>query len=260
MIYGYARVSTDHQDHSAQAQVARLTAYRNTAGEACEAPLYVDEDVSAMKTKLMHRPAGRRLWDTLERGDTVVLTKVDRGFRSLADAVTTIDTWKDKGVACTFLDLAVDLSTPQGRMVFGIMSNMAQFESEMNGQRVRETYTHLRKTNQPYSNARPWGWLRTKGSYSEYPKERALGKRVLGMRKGGLSFAEIMMQLCQEKIQKPVVQKNCSGFYHKGDCQTLLRAHKAGYPTIAPSVWLTPGISERLREWESGAALRAHGA
>ena len=84
-LFGYARVSTNDQATSAECQAARLREF--AAGKGLRLELYVDEDVSgAMPLKA--RPAGKRLWDALTTGDTVAFTKVDRCFRSMADAAT----------------------------------------------------------------------------------------------------------------------------------------------------------------------------
>jgi DNA invertase Pin-like site-specific DNA recombinase len=70
MIYGYARVSTDRQENSADAQSARLVAYCEQSGLPFGG-LYVDQDQSAYRIPLNRRREGKKLCDALQAGDTV---------------------------------------------------------------------------------------------------------------------------------------------------------------------------------------------
>lgn len=90
MLYLYARVSTDKQENSRDAQVARLNDWCKARDLSVDTE-YVDEDVSAYSVLLRDRPQGKAMWDKLQAGDSVVVTKVDRAFRGLADCAVTID-------------------------------------------------------------------------------------------------------------------------------------------------------------------------
>lgn len=137
MLYGYARVSTDKQENSADAQSDRLYAYARSVNMEFGG-LFVDEDQSASKIQFQHRKQGRLLWDKLQPGDVVAFTKIDRVFRSMADAATTLAKWKSLGVGVRFLDMGIDVSTPHGELFFNQLAAFAQYESQMIGQRVRE--------------------------------------------------------------------------------------------------------------------------
>lgn len=236
MLYGYARVSTDRQEHSADAQKDRL------AGAGVDpASVFVDEDVTG-SIPLKRRPKGQRLWDILKAGDEVVFVKLDRGFRNMADAAHTLQVWAQLGVKMRILDLPLDLTTPEGRLMFHQFAAFSQFEKERIGQRTREVMAHLKKTGKPYSSIRPWGWVRKKGEYAICEVERETARMVVDMRDNqGWSFNRIALALCQAGIRKPAYQKKSSGYYHVPDVRGLYRARKAGYPTRTQGFWLRRG-------------------
>jgi DNA invertase Pin-like site-specific DNA recombinase len=87
----YARVSTadqtlDHQRTQAEAAGFKLD------------DVVADHGVSGVSTKLAERPGGRRLFDMLRAGDTLVVRWVDRLGRNYDDAVATIQTFMRRGV------------------------------------------------------------------------------------------------------------------------------------------------------------------
>lgn len=239
MMYGYARVSTDKQENSADAQKDRLA----VAG-VDPASVFVDEDVTG-SIPLKRRPKGQRLWDILKAGDEVVFVKLDRGFRNMADAAHTLQVWAQLGVKVRILDLPLDLTTPEGRLMFHQFAAFSQFEKERIGQRTREVMAHLKKSGKPYSSIRPWGWVRKKGEYAACEVERETARMVVDMRDNqGWSFGRIALALCQAGIKKPSHQKQCNGYYHVPDVRGLYRACLAGYPTIRQGFWLRRGSAQ----------------
>lgn len=87
----YARVSTTDQTIEHQATQARAQGF-----EIDE--VLADEGVSGVSTKLAERPQGRRLFDMLRKGDTLVVRWVDRLGRNYIDVVDTIREFMRRGV------------------------------------------------------------------------------------------------------------------------------------------------------------------
>lgn len=246
MIYLYCRVSTDRQENGRDAQVARLREWAAQHNLAVD-HMYVDEDVSAFSTPLSARPAGKALWDALAPGDTVLMTKVDRGFRSWADAADTHAKLRALGVTLRFADLDIDLATPQGELFFSQIVAFAQFESRMHGQRKREVYAHKRQAGLPYSCTRPYGWQPTRDRHGKLdgweplPEERELGQRVLQMREAGRSWFQIASDLSLSGVRKPATRRRGSGYYLAGDVRSLAKAASAGYPVVPQGSWRASG-------------------
>ena len=250
-VYCYVRVSTDKQDNSAEAQTARLTEWAGRQGLEI-ARVYQDIDQSAHSIQLKHRTEGRLLWDAIQPGDTIVFTKVDRAFRNLADAAPAMKVWHDMGVRVRILDLDFDLSTPSGKLFFSQLVAFAQFESELHGQRKREVYAHKRKTGQPYSCTRPWGWRSVKGKdgklshWEPCNEEQELGQRLLKMRDAGWPISQIALKLCREGVRKPRSGRQGHNYYQIGDVRYLLRAAKAGYPKLPRWFWRANDYEQKL--------------
>ena len=118
-IYGYARVSTAGQTLAAQdAELAKAGAakvYRETA--------------SGTKTD---RPVLAKLLKRLERGDTLLVTRLDRLVRSTRDLLNILDRIGQAGA--TFKSLAdawADTTTPHGRLILTVLGGLAEFEREL---------------------------------------------------------------------------------------------------------------------------------
>jgi DNA invertase Pin-like site-specific DNA recombinase len=236
MLYGYCRVSTDLQESSSDAQVAALNAYAVKTGQLLpEENLFVDEDVSG-SIPLRDRKEGKRMWDRLGRGDTVVIATKDRAFRSLVDAALTVMQWRELGIKLHILDFPVDLSTDEGEMVFLQGAVFSQYERKQIGKRIRVGLAHRKACGLPYGGMRPWGYIKQAGKWVPCPKERELGERALKMRKAGLTMQAIAVACVHHR--KPVVKKKASGYYHVSDLSSLIRAAEAGYPVRTQAMWL----------------------
>ena len=91
MIVFYARVSTTEQTTAHQ----RIQAEQ--AGIKID-KVVADERISGVSTRLAERPEGKRLFDMLRAGDTLVVRWVDRLGRNYTDVVDTIREFMRRGV------------------------------------------------------------------------------------------------------------------------------------------------------------------
>ena len=120
MLIGYARTSTQDQKYSLEAQVEELKA----AG--CER-LY-QEEVSSVDSK---REELKDALDYIREGDVLVVKKLDRLARSVADTVKIQEQLAAKNAGLKILDLKIDTTTPEGRLSFNLFAAIAQFEREV---------------------------------------------------------------------------------------------------------------------------------
>lgn len=127
MLYGYARVSTGPQDHTAQ--IEALTA----AG--CER-IYSEKASAAAGRK---RPALKQAVDQLAAGDVLVVTKLTRLARSAREGLNVISAVLDKGAGFKSLgDPWADTTTAAGRLVVTIFLGVAEWDREMILERTGE--------------------------------------------------------------------------------------------------------------------------
>lgn len=132
MQIGYARVSTQDQDNTAQ--VAALV------GAGC-ARIF-EEKASAGR---WDRPELHRLVDQLRPGDTLVVWKLDRLSRSLKDLLILLEKVQATGAGFVSMTEAIDTTTPAGRMMMQIVGSFAEFERAMLRERTHHGLHAARK-------------------------------------------------------------------------------------------------------------------
>jgi DNA invertase Pin-like site-specific DNA recombinase len=118
-LYGYARVSTNGQDLSAQ------------EGELMSAGCakVFKEKMSGAKSD---RPELAKLIRRLEEGDVLVVTRLDRLARSTKDLLNVLDEVGKRGAGFRSLkDAWADTTTPHGRLMLTVLGGLAEFERSL---------------------------------------------------------------------------------------------------------------------------------
>jgi DNA invertase Pin-like site-specific DNA recombinase len=124
MLIGYARVSSNEQDTTAQ--VAALKA----AG--CET--IFREKASGGR---WDRPELHKLLAQIRKGDVLVVWKLDRLSRSLRDLLMIMEKLQEGKAGFRSLTEAVDTTTPAGRMMMQMVGSFAEFERAMLKERTK---------------------------------------------------------------------------------------------------------------------------
>jgi DNA invertase Pin-like site-specific DNA recombinase len=95
----------------------------------------------------MERPALRRLLADIhaKRVDTVVVYKVDRLTRSLADFAKIVEVFDASGVSFVSVTQAFNTTTSMGRLTLNVLLSFAQFEREVTGERIRDKIAASKK-------------------------------------------------------------------------------------------------------------------
>src|SRR5437773_196740 len=88
----------------------------------------------------MERPALKRLLDDVQgnRIDTIVVYKVDRLTRSLADFAKIVEALDARGVSFVSVTQQFNTTTSMGRLTLNVLLSFAQFEREVTGERIRD--------------------------------------------------------------------------------------------------------------------------
>ena len=113
-IYGYARVSNTEQNTAAQ-----LAAFAREG---------ITEVVQEKRSAMTKRPELEGLLKRLERGDELVVYKLDRLARSLIHLLKLLETLEARGIEFRSLTEPVNTTTPAGRMFTQMMGAFAEFE------------------------------------------------------------------------------------------------------------------------------------
>lgn len=120
VVWGYARVSTRDQDVAAQVD-ALLAA-------GAHPDRIVTETASGTRDS---RPRLAALMRLVRPGDVVTVWKLDRLGRSVIHLVRTIDELGKRGAHFRSVTDGIDTTTAQGRLLFGLLASIAQFEADL---------------------------------------------------------------------------------------------------------------------------------
>src|SRR5271169_5557605 len=88
----------------------------------------------------MERPGLKKLLDDIaaKRVDTVVVYKVDRLTRSLADFAKIVEQFDKQGISFVSVTQQFNTTTSMGRLTLNVLLSFAQFEREVTGERIRD--------------------------------------------------------------------------------------------------------------------------
>ena len=124
-IFGYARVSTEQQNLDRQLDMLQKYGV----------DFIYNEKMTGTKR---NRPELEKLLERLTEGDTVVVESLSRLGRSTKDLIWLMETFNSKGVNLVSLKESIDTTTSTGKLLFTLMSAIAQFERDVIADRTRE--------------------------------------------------------------------------------------------------------------------------
>lgn len=124
-IFGYARVSTEQQNLDRQIDALKLYGV----------DMIYNEKMTGTKRD---RPELSKLLDRITEGDTVVVESLSRLGRSTKDLIELTELFEKKGVHLVSLKESIDTSTSTGKLLFTLMSAIAQFERDVIADRTKE--------------------------------------------------------------------------------------------------------------------------
>ncbi len=152
MTYGYARVSTKGQAKEGNSIEAQIRALK----DAGATEIYQE----AFTGTTMNRPELERLISKLQKGDTIVVTKLDRIARSASEGSKLIQGLLDRGISVNVLNMGKMDDSPTGKLVCTIMFAFAEFERDMIVERTQEGRVIARK-NKNFREGRPKTYSRS---------------------------------------------------------------------------------------------------
>jgi len=124
-IIGYARVSTEEQNLDLQIDALKAV--------GCD-QIFKDHGISAIAKK---RLGFDQAMQTLKDGDTFVIWKLDRAFRSLHHALDMLEIFEKRQIAFRSLTNQIDTTTPEGKFMYHIRFAFAELERNLISERTR---------------------------------------------------------------------------------------------------------------------------
>lgn len=141
--FAYARVSTVEQVPENQLREIEAAGFR------IEPHRIITETVSGSMA-IAQREGFSRLLDRMEKGDVLVVTKLDRLGRDAVDVSTTVARLENMGVRVHCLALGgVDLTSSAGKMTMNIINAVAQFERDLLIERTQSGLARAKAQGKP---------------------------------------------------------------------------------------------------------------
>lgn len=118
MIYGYARVSTKDQVLNLQIDALKNAGCQKIFNEVA-------------KGAKADRPEWLKLLSEIQKGDTLIVWKLDRMGRSLHHLIKVVNDLIAKGVDIISIQDPLNTTSAQGRLIFNMFASLAEFEKDL---------------------------------------------------------------------------------------------------------------------------------
>jgi DNA invertase Pin-like site-specific DNA recombinase len=145
----YVRVSSVQQDDTLQVQAVE----RWAAAQGEQVTIYRD----TFTGRTMERPGWRRLEAAIRAGEVsrLVTWRLDRLGRTAAGLAVLLEELSARGVVLVSLTEGLDLSTPAGRLMAGIIGSVAAYETEIRRERQEAGIATARAAGRRWGGSRP---------------------------------------------------------------------------------------------------------
>ena len=210
MDYIYARVSTEEQD--TQNQVAELRSKYPYAR-------ITEETKSSRKI----RPKLVELLEVLEKGDRLIVWKLDRISRSMLELQEICNDLHTRGITLISTTQNVDMSTPMGKMFIAVLGMIAEMERENISERTKLGI----KRKKAVAKATGQLWKRPskhrKGGRVAAYRSPHMAARLAELKAMGYSWERITEKLAYENIEWKVSPTTATRIYAKMNARRLNR-------------------------------------
>jgi len=180
----YTRKSSEEgldQDYNS-IDAQRDAGHAYIASQRTEGWLAVDEDYDdpAFSGGNMERPSLKRLMAAIEAGkiDVIVIYKIDRLTRSLADFSKMVEVFERQGVSFVSVTQQFNTTTSMGRLMLNVLLSFAQFEREVTGERIRDKIAASKRKGMWMGGIPPLGYDVENRRLVPNPKEAKLIKQI----------------------------------------------------------------------------------
>lgn len=229
---GYGRHSTSKQALTREVQEFRTYDYweRNLKSRGVKWLGFYYDEATTGSMPFSERPHGRTVFASARPGDHIVVTKLDRSFRSIRDGLSVMDQFSRRQVAFHSLDLMIDTTTPLGKFFRTVLLAVAELERDFTSERVKDIIAMRRREGKPHGKACPVGWKivgsGTSRVYRVDEDERKMVTEMAMARVSGMSYDDIALWTMKFA---PHVKRI---FPTRDQVKWAINARAAGYPKI----------------------------
>lgn len=176
-----------------------------------------DYDDPAYSGGNMERPALKRLLRDIEAGkvDIIVVYKIDRLSRSLADFAKMVDIFDRNGVSFSAVTQQINSATSMGRLMLNVLLSFAQFEREVTSERIRDKFAASAAKGMWMGGPLPLGYRVENRRLLIVPEEAELVRRIFRQYAADPYVTGITQQLMAEGITTRKGKLFCKQTIHK---------------------------------------------
>lgn len=217
----YCRVSSDERldqsfnsiDAQREAGIAYV-ASQKTEGWELVPDFYEDPGFSGGN---MERPGLKRLLKDIQAGkiDIVVVYKIDRLSRSLADFAKMVEVFDNHMVSFSSVTQQINSATSMGRLMLNVLLSFAQFEREVTGERIRDKIAASKRKGMWMGGSVPLGYRVENRALQIDPEEAELVQRIFKQYIAEKSTTKIVKELNEQGIQTKRKKAFCKQSIYK---------------------------------------------
>lgn len=188
---GYIRVSTEKQANegvSLEAQKARIVSWCKTNDYEL-VKVYVDAGISGKRMDT--RKELLAALASLKKGMALVSYSLSRLARSTKDALAIGEAVAKKKADMVSLTEQIDTTTAAGKMMFQMLSVLAEFERNLVAERTTNALQHKKRTGQKYTNQTPYGFEAIEGRLVQVQQEAEIVAEIQASRSSGNTLQSI---------------------------------------------------------------------
>jgi DNA invertase Pin-like site-specific DNA recombinase len=185
-------------------------------------------------TSFSDRPAGAAVWVRMQPGDYLVVSHLDRAFRSVIDGLGTVEAFRTMGLHLVLLDFQIDTSTAAGEMALTILLAGAQMQRRYISERTRAVMRAKVAAGHQFGRARdtaPIGWMRSGTGITEDPEERRQVEQLAEWKSAGMSVLRISKLVRCSPYRDTMRRRYTKGWTYRSITEAL-QARGMGYPRI----------------------------
>jgi site-specific DNA recombinase len=203
----YTRVSTEHgldqEFNSLDAQYEAASAYIKSQAHAGWTPIRSRYDDGGYSGGSIDRPDLQRLLEDIRahRIDVIVVYKVDRLTRSLADFAKLVELFDTHGVSFVSVTQQFNTTTSMGRLTLNVLLSFAQFEREVTSERIRDKIAASKRKGIWVGGNLPLGYQMEDGKIAIVEQEAELVRSIFQRYLELGSVNELLRDLKERKIR-----------------------------------------------------------
>lgn len=213
-VIGYCRVSSMGQavdGISLEAQKAKIQQWAEYQGHPLHA-IFCDEGASGKKAS--NRPGLQQALSEIEEGDVLVFYSLSRLARSIKDTLIISEHVNRRNAHFVSLSENIDTTSAAGKMIFHMLAVLAEFESLQISERTCFALQYKRGQGRKTGGHVPFGYDCLDGKLIENEEEQGVIRRIVKLRKKGLSTHRIATALNSESYRTKLDKEWAAGQVH----------------------------------------------